>query len=266
MLGKLIKFDLKSGARIFFLLHGILFAAALAGRFAFMDQLDFNEVTPALVSSIILFSSVMLFLLIAVCFCTWLLIAVRFYRSLFSGEGYLTWTLPASAVQHLWSKIISGIIWYVLDCIIISDAVLILVTGRNVTEAYSMIEPEVTAELGISLGSFGLWLFVLMIISCFSSVITTYFCVTVGQLFPAHRVLCAVAVYFISGLIVQFISMGLMLLFRLLPGISFYSRSDDLIAQYLFEALGLSIAIMFAVSVIEYIGTHYIMKRKINLL
>ena len=78
--------------------------------------------------------------------------------------------------------------------------------------------------------------------------------------------LCAVAVYFISGLIVQFISMGLMLLFRLLPGISFYSRSDDLIAQYLFEALGLSIAIMFAVSVIEYIGTHYIMKRKINLL
>lgn len=231
-----------------------------------MDQLDFNEVTPALVSSIILFSSVMLFLLIAVCFCTWLLIAVRFYRSLFSGEGYLTWTLPASAVQHLWSKIISGIIWYVLDCIIISAAVLILVTGRNVTEAYSMIEPEVTAELGISLGSFGLWLFVLMIISCFSSVITTYFCVTVGQLFPAHRVLCAVAVYFISGLIVQFISMGLMLLFRLLPGISFYSRSDDLIAQYLFEALGLSIAIMFAVSVIEYIGTHYIMKRKINLL
>ena len=204
MLGKLIKFDLKSGARIFFLLHGILFAAALAGRFAFMDQLDFNEVTPALVSSIILFSSVMLFLLIAVCFCTWLLIAVRFYRSLFSGEGYLTWTLPASAVQHLWSKIISGIIWYVLDCIIISAAVLILVTGRNVTEAYSMIEPEVTAELGISLGSFGLWLFVLMIISCFSSVITTYFCVTVGQLFPAHRVLCAVAVYFISGLIVQF--------------------------------------------------------------
>ena len=266
MLGKLIKFDLKSGAKIFLLLHGILLATALAGRFAFMDRLDFSEATPELISSIVLFGSVILFLLVAVCFCTWLLIAVRFYRSLFSGEGYLTWTLPASAVQHLWSKIISGIFWYVADCVIISAVVLLLVTGRNVTEAYRVIEPEVTAELGISLGSFGLWLFVLMIISCFSSVITTYFCVTVGQLFPAHRVLCGVAVYFISGLIIQFISVGLMLLFRLLPGISFYGRSGDLLAQYLFEALGLSIAVMFVVSVLEYMGTHYIMKKKINLL
>ena len=48
MLGKLIKFDLKSGVRIFLLLHGILLAVALAGRLLFMDHLDFSEMTPAL--------------------------------------------------------------------------------------------------------------------------------------------------------------------------------------------------------------------------
>ena len=266
MLGKLIKFDLKSGARIFLLLHCILLAVALAGRLLFMDHLDFSEMTPALLSSIVLFASLMLFLLIAVCFCTWLLIAARFYRSLFTGEGYPTWTLPASAVEHLWAKIISGIMWYVADCIVVAAVTLILVTGKNITDAYSAVAPEVTAELGMPLSSFGFYMFILMMISCFSSVITTYFCIAVGQLFPAHRVLCAIAAYFISGLVVQTVSMGLMFLFRLFPGINLSVRTGEQLAQYLFSAIGLSIIIMFAVSIAEYIATHYIMKKKINLL
>lgn len=266
MLRKLIKFDLKSGARIFLLLHGILLAVGLSGRLLLMNHLDFSEATPALVSSIVLFASLTLFLLMAVCFCTWLLIAVRFYRNLFTGEGYLTWTLPASAVEHLWAKIISGIIWYTLDCLVVAAVILMLVTGENIADAYSVIAPEVTAELGMPLSTFGLYLFIVMIISCFSSVIMTYFCIAVGQLFPAHRVLCAIAAYFISGLIIQAVSMGLMLLLKLFPGINLSILNGEQLAQYMFSAITLSIAIMFAVSAAEYAAVHYIMKKKINLL
>lgn len=60
--------------------------------------------------------------------------------------------------------------------------------------------------------------------------------------------------------------MGLMFLFRLFPGINLSVRTGEQLAQYLFSAIGLSIIIMFAVSIAEYIATHYIMKKKINLL
>ena len=116
------------------------------------------------------------------------------------------------------------------------------------------------------LSTFGLYLFIVMIISCFSSVIMTYFCIAVGQLFPAHRVLCAIAAYFISGLIIQAVSMGLMLLLKLFPGINLSILNGEQLAQYMFSAITLSIAIMFAVSAAEYAAVHYIMKKKINLL
>ena len=84
MLGKLLKFDLKHGLKIFLLLHGILIIISLLGRFLFLDQLNFNEPDAALVSSVALFASAIIFLFVAVCFCTWLLIAFRFYRNLFT--------------------------------------------------------------------------------------------------------------------------------------------------------------------------------------
>ena len=101
MLGKLIKYDLKATAKVFLLLHIVYFIICLASRFLFMDRLDFNGDKDLLLAQIIVFSSAMLILFVLVNSGTWLLFTVRFYRNLFSKEGYLTWTLPASGVQHL---------------------------------------------------------------------------------------------------------------------------------------------------------------------
>ena len=132
MLGKLVKFDLKYGMKIFILLHGILIALSVLGRFLFMDRLSFADPDAALISRIVLFASVMLFLFMAVCFCTWLIITFRFYRNLFTGEGYLSWTLPAPGIQHLWAKIFSGCILYALGRFICAGLLPVLVPGSNV--------------------------------------------------------------------------------------------------------------------------------------
>ena len=155
----------------------------------------------------------------------WLIIAFRFYRNLFTGEGYLSWTLPASGIQHLWAKIISGCIWYLLNCFIEAGCVLFLVSGSTVTEAYSHIAPEVTAELGIPLSTFALVLFLLMLVSGPVSVIQTYFCVVIGQLFPAHRILGAVAAYFVSSFVIQILSFVLQMETGLLPEAFFIAQT-----------------------------------------
>ena len=74
------------------------------------------------------------------------------------------------------------------DLIIIAAGILLLVTGNNVTTAYSMIADDLTNELGFSLGTFALILFITCLVSAVCSVVMIYFSVVIGQLFPSHRV------------------------------------------------------------------------------
>ena len=269
MLGKLIKYDLKATAKVFLLLHIVYFIICLASRFLFMDRLDFNGDKDLLLAQVIVFSSAMLILFVLVNSGTWLLFTVRFYRNLFSKEGYLTWTLPASGVQHLWAKIISGWILYAVDVIVLSAGIVLLVTGQNVTDAYAAVAAEVTAEFGMPISTFGIYMFVLSFLSGICAVISSYFCVAAGQLFPSHRVIGAVAVYFITSACVQVLTM-------LILAASGHFSSDYFagvtagegrsVVGYLFEGLWGSILLMFAIAAVQYAVMHFIMKKKINLI
>ena len=266
MLGKLIKYDLKSAARIFILLHAVYLFICFMARFFYMNRLSFRDVTEPLVLSLVLFFSLMTLLISALMIFTWMQVAFRFYRNLFSKEGYLSWTLPISGPQHLWAKIISGYILMAADLIIIAAGILLLVTGSNVTTAYSTVADTVTNELGFSVGTFALILFIACLVSAISSVIMTYFSVAVGQLFPSHRVLGAIAAYFITSTVVQILSVILMVLFGCFPGYRTYTLQGSALTDYVLKLLMISTVLMLVITVIQYIATHYIMKKKINLI
>ena len=269
MLGKLIKYDLKASAKVFLLLHAVYLAVCMASRLFFMDRLDFSSDPDLLIAQIVIFSTAILFLLMVANTGTWLIFTFRFYRNLFSREGYLTWTLPASGIQHLWSKIISGFILYATDAFVIGAGFLILLTGRNVTEAYAAVADEFTAEFGMPLHLFGMYIFLFSLISGIYAVISSYFCVTAGQLFPAHRVLGAVAVYFITSFCVQMLTMFIMGIsghFTTSPLVGTVGETDVTVSAYLFRGLWPSLFITLLIAVVQYAVTHYIMTRKINLL
>lgn len=265
MLGKLIKYDLKAAAKIFILIHAVYLFVCLIARFLYMDRLSFAEVTEPLVFSLVLFITLMTVLISALSIFTQMQVAFRFYRNLFSKEGYLSWTLPVSAPQHLWAKIISGYILMAADLIIVSAGILFLVTGDNVTTAYSMIASDVENELGFSLGSFAVIVFVVSLISCLYTVIMLYFSVMVGQLFPSHRVLGAIAAYFITSFVIQIISVVLMLLLGHFPGYENYESMQD-VANYTLQILYVSLILTLILAAAQYIATHYIIKKKVNLL
>lgn len=266
MLGKLIKYDLKAAAKIFILLHTMYLFICIAARLFYMDRLSFNDVTEPLVLSLILFFSLLVLLISALMIFTEMQVAFRFYRSLFSKEGYLSWTLPVSGPQHLWAKIISGYILMAADLIIIAAGILLLVTGNNVTTAYSMVSDDLTNELGLSIGTFALILFVICLVSGICSVVMIYFSVAVGQLFPSHRVLGAIAAYFITSTVMQVLSVILMFLFGCFPGYMTYTLQGSAMADYLFRLIAVSLVLMLITTIAQYIATHYIMKKKINLL
>ena len=154
MLKKLIKHDLKYGVRMFAVLHIILIIGCLMARFLVIDHLDFSADPEEFAPVIALLIVVLTMLFSAISFGCCIMYAVRFYKNLFTDEGYITWTLPASPLTQLWTKILSASIWYVLDLTICFAAAWFLISGDNIQSALERIKPDFQAALGMSFSSF----------------------------------------------------------------------------------------------------------------
>ena len=259
MLGKLIKYDLKSSGKLFLLLHGIFLVFCVLMRFIYMNRLDL--ITPVdekmLVVSLLLFFTLFTVFVSALMFYTILQIAFRYYRNLFSREGYLSWTLPVSGIQHLWAKIISGCIFMAADTLIVAAGILILATGKNIRDAYSLVADETTRELGMTLGDFSLMLLILCLASCICNVVMVYFCINIG---------CAVAAYFITSTVIQIGSLIILFISGYFPGYEFFAAEGATAADFMIRIYAISGGISVVVTVAMYIATHYMMKKKINLI
>ncbi len=112
MLKKLLKYDWKSVSLLLLILHGILLVYTLIGRLG----IAFGISTPAdtLVSSVTtvygiaagLYILVYVLFIFAIVVATYVYLAIRFQKNLFSDEGYLTHTLPVSPAKLIWSKML----------------------------------------------------------------------------------------------------------------------------------------------------------------
>lgn len=266
MLGKLLKYDLKYGNRIFIAIHGFLLIACILGRFLFFERLDFNADSAIIAPYVALAASLYILLFTAVSLGVAALLAVRFYKNLFSNEGYLSWTLPATPVQQLWAKLFSGTILYIIDILLMALSLLILLTGPNVIAAYEKAAPEITQALGMPLDRYGFLVLAFTLLSSFSGTVTIYVCITIGQLFPSHRVLCAILTYFIITAVTQVAVLVFLILFNLFPGAYMNAAAaESNMTQYLFTTFKLTGGINLALTVLEYLATHYIFTKKLNL-
>lgn len=262
MLGKLIKYDLKASSKIFIPLHAAFLLVCAAVRFLFIDRMNFHAPAETLIAPVTVILALGTLLISALSLCTSLLIAFRFYRNLFSKEGYLSWTLPVSGSAHLWAKIISGYLLAALDMTVIYAGILLLVTGRNVTDAYQSIAPEITESFGMPLSSLGLSIFGFCMIGGISSVLMIYFSICVGQLFPTHRVLCAIAAYFITSFAIQ---IAVLVIMSALGMLDYGPQSNALGDGMLFlQVPNTVLALLLCIA--QYAAVHYIMKKKINLI
>lgn len=119
MLGKLMKQEWLSTWKIPTVLIGVVFAAAtIFGLFCASPVWDLMDWWGA---DVIFSATVLLFYGALMC-CgvgTSIYLAVRYYRSMYSNEGYLTHTLPVTPNQLLLSKMINFSIWELLSVICI---------------------------------------------------------------------------------------------------------------------------------------------------
>lgn len=204
MLGKLIKHEWKAVGKVLIIMHVALILMAIIGKV--MLSIDVLRKAELMWSSLL---CLYVLSVIAVGVGTHIYLAMRFYKNMYTDEGYLSFTLPVKAWEHIFSKTLISLIWILVDAVVISVSIIILVMYKGMGTDFLQVWNELVAVLtgnGMVVTWRAIQMVITVILSLVSTSLTYYFSISIGQLFNSHKMLAAVVVYFITVNALQVIS------------------------------------------------------------
>lgn len=273
MFAKLLKYEWRATRGFLGLLSLICLSAALVGGLSmrylvWVSELDTQE-DVAIVLSVL--TMIFAFIAIVICCVAMELYAVwRFYKSRFTDEGYLTFTLPVTTHQILLSSFVNCLISMVcaLAALMVGYLVLLLL-GFSALEGFFPSLWEVmplamenlwrlfSGETGAFLAQLALG----VVAGVLNSTVMMMLAVTIGSILAKkHKVLAAIGVYYGINMVMSLITsvLGVVL------GLSVYTSQStgmDVFSSMMLWNGGL----FLIVAVGGYFLTHWLVSRKLNL-
>lgn len=275
MLGKLLKYDWKSFWKVPAIINISLIIITIAGAISLVSPL-WKETNDIIMSLMLISVSFYCMAIFAGSIAVSVYIAVRYYKNVYTDEGYLTHTLPVKPRDIILSKLLVGFIWTVITGLVISFSILLLLgVAAGVQGDYDLIQELAYAfreiayffktEIGISPAFFLFTLLVYIIVSNVFSILMLLSSVALGQLFPKHKVMGAVIWYIVEYIIVQCGS----ILFVNLPTQLLNSRYNYMdgfaVGRYFMSFIWGITVIIVILSVIMFCITELIMRKNLNL-
>ncbi len=202
MVKKLYKHEIQAYLRVWIPMQIVLCGIALLGRLVQLFE------TESAVYNIINASSVIAYVLAAVVAIGLVFVfsVVRFYKNLFTAEGYLSFTLPVTPTQHILTKLFTAMLFYIATILTVLLSVCIITMGDvlcEVGKAVAYLWRVFAEEVGAHMGFYIAELAVLFVVLLMTTLLLYYGCMSVGQLSSKNRVLMAVVAYFVYYLITQ---------------------------------------------------------------
>lgn len=276
MLGKLLKHEWKAVWKVPTLLLGILMLIGLiAGSTFSMPIWDSDWV--GLPMSGVMLIVMFFFALSGVNIGITIYLGVRYYKSMFTDEGYLTHTLPVSARELLLNKVITMSAWNlitiagILVSLVIFGGVAFLALkplnsefARDVIRALAEL-PELFNDPSLAgFQGFCASLLLMMLTSAFSGTMILIGAITLGQMVRKHRILGAIGAYFAINAVIQMVNTMVMM------PITFGSMNNiwwDMDSPFpIFTGFYTVMSLVFvAVSVGLYFLCEYLIKRQLEL-
>ena len=195
MLGKLMKYDMRSGFRKFALIWIGLAALGVINGFTVKYVLD-GENQNQLVNFFLGVLPMMLLVALYVAMGIFALVFIveRFYKGLLGDEGYLMFTLPVTTSAHIGSKLLTGMIFAILSTLvtIVSGILLMLVLEpvglRETILAWSgmsayLRDNPLPAGTGWVMAEFAVYTLVAMA----AANLQIYTAISIGHLAKKHR-------------------------------------------------------------------------------
>lgn len=270
MVKKLFKHEFIYYFRTFALFLPIVLVIGVMARvFRLFEGFDSALIDIAIFSS----SSMLVVACFALLMLSVVVAVVRFYKNMYSAEGYLTFTLPVNNAQHIFVKLLTAICCQAICLLTVILAALIALSGEPLKEFFLMLSAAFS-ELFEDLGAVNATVIIFEIIlaailSVAGNMLLYYACITVGQTAKKNRILMAVGAYFIYYIATQVISTVLVMIFTVLgmsgafDGIVMWLDDHMILTMHL--TFGLSVVIYAAMAAAFWYVTQWIMTKKLNL-
>ncbi len=275
MLTKLIKHEWKAVWKVPTALLVFLLLITLVGGISFLSplwQAGADEIQPlAIIVLVFYYLS-----LIGVSLAISIYLAIRFYKNLYTDEGYLMHTLPVTKRQLILSKALVCSIWTILTsaATLFSILVLVAMAFGSLTPYGSDFQTEIRdiiisfeTETGYRFSMIMLSFILMLIVSCISAVFMIYGSISFGQLFRKHKIMGSILSYIGIYMVLQMVAS-----FAALPLTTraiIAAETTENPAYFTFSVLQGTILITvftsIALGIILYFITEYIMKKKLNL-
>jgi len=212
---------------------------------------------------------------------TLFLVCKHFYQSFYRDEGYLAFTLPATAVQHLLSKTISGFTWLLINTVIVALTAFLITyfvySASYFDDSFMGLLVALYEWLTGGLDTVDLIVILMMlefiavcILAVLASLLQVYVSLTIGAVTAkTHKVLAGIGVYIAIGIIIQIV-VGisfLLYIFFIMP--EFSSSSNPPYGWDVFGAIQFVLlsALVFLTALVVgfFLYTKRLMKNKLNL-
>lgn len=284
MLKKLLKYEWKDTRKLLLPINLAVVLITIIGCImlstsVFDSEMGFLLAAPLLVLyilAIITFSCI-----------TLVYVYMRFYKNLYTAEGYLMHTLPVTHTQLFHSKLILGYFWFFLNSLLTTLSTTALGASLGFHEAVKEMSGEISesfindfllsagqtpesfsfADLfGFPLPVFILFIFLMVLVSSLSSVLMGYVSVLLGQRMERNKLAASVAIYFGIYMVIQILTSLAVVLPQLINlGNYLEDESTNFLAES-FQSLFPSMIICYLVmNIIFYVICRILVNRQVNL-
>lgn len=203
MLKKLLVHEWKDTWKLVGILNLVVIALTIIGSI-FSAHARLNEEyytdNPYIILALVLYVCTYVITVSSLCMVVSIYFYIRFYKNLYTDQGYLMHTLPVSSHELIWSKTIVACTWMLISSVVMIGSVLTLIASalspdelvdmrENFSEFLSSLDGTVNMVIVIVLYILAILVAQLM------SVFMGYASISIGQTFKKQKALGAVGIY-----------------------------------------------------------------------
>lgn len=228
MLGKLFRYEAKTQGKVIAGMYGALTAATVL--IIFVCCLS-KAIHARVFGSIFMISCALYAMtVLVVVIVNFIYLCFRFYQSMYSGQGYLTHTLPVKTTYILHVKIAVSFGYLFLTailCLVSFFMIGMVMEGISVVQIIDVIKTAVaqtSAQLHVPGAVFVLFFVVMAVLGCLNALLLFFAGSSIGQLFHRSKgawgIAAGIGLYYMSQ-IVSLIAVAVgFLLYTSIPGVA----------------------------------------------
>lgn len=270
MLIKLIKYEIQATSKNFFILFVIMAGITLLIKPLFWIRRGLVEtegVSMMMSDMLAVWAFFMVMSILATA--AEVLIVIRYYQSMTCDEAYLTFTLPVTASQLIWAKVLVGSIWYLITFLLFLVCTVLEFAGTPFLQA---VWPSLWENALVEVSKGTLLSSALMLIPMIVSQMLRLICVVgIGQLFGKYRLLATLGSYFVLNVLVAVIlfaieiSTGSWMLFITEADNGNIELMTQTASSLVSQDLIISMSYTLILGFLCFMAARYIFSKKINL-